>query len=115
LESCHNALTSNGLLVLGVPDALSMKIEFWNQDYTHNFVTTACSVKNILIDAGFKNIKMRYIYGGLYGISGLLAHLFIRVTGWIAAIVVSLNANWCLLDRYRTLFARNLLITAVKA
>jgi hypothetical protein len=114
LSACYNVLRKNGILVLGVPDALSMKIGFWNQDYTHNFVTTACSCKNILIDSGFTNTKMCYIYGGLTGAAGLAAHLFIRATGWLAAIIVSLNANWCLLDRYRTLFARNILITASK-
>jgi hypothetical protein len=114
LTACHNALTTNGILVLGVPDALSMKIGFWNQDYTHNFLTTSCNCKNILIDSGFTNIKMKYIYGGLTGFIGLAANIFIRATGWLAAIAVSLNANWCLLDRYRTLFARNILITAIK-
>lgn len=54
-------LADDGSLVLLVPDALSLKMEFWSVDYTHSFPTTERNVKQIAADCGLACLKtVRY-------------------------------------------------------
>jgi len=54
-------LTDGGSLVLLVPDALSIQMEFWSVDYTHAFPTTERNVKQIAADCGLVCLKtVRY-------------------------------------------------------
>jgi SAM-dependent methyltransferase len=44
------ALRPGGLMVLGVPDALSLGMEFWNLDYTHKYPTADRNVSQVLLE-----------------------------------------------------------------
>jgi len=58
LINCHSALKPGGRLALVVPDALSQKMEFWNEDYTHFYPTTRRNILMSLVDNGFKNVQI---------------------------------------------------------
>ena len=48
------ALRPGGVLFVVVPDYLKERAFFWDIDYTHNFVTTARRVRQLLYDGGFE-------------------------------------------------------------
>lgn len=63
----------NGLVVLVVPDALSLGLEFWNLDYTHRYPTADRNVTQILLECGLKVEKIVRYKGPCYtGIGYLL-------------------------------------------
>ncbi|HBA84332.1 MAG TPA: hypothetical protein DCZ95_09590 [Verrucomicrobia bacterium] len=77
-ELCK-ALKPEGLLVLVVPDALSLGLEFWNLDYTHRYPTADRNVSQILLECGLRIERLiRYRGAGWTGFPYLLA----RVAGW---------------------------------
>jgi len=45
------AVRTQGLIVLVVPDALSLGLEFWNLDYTHRYPTAERNVTQILLES----------------------------------------------------------------
>lgn len=77
-ELCR-ALKPEGLLVLVVPDALSLGMEFWNLDYTHRYPTAARNTTQILMECGLRIERMiRYRGAGWVGWRYWLA----RIAGW---------------------------------
>jgi len=77
-ELCR-ALQPEGLLVLVVPDALSLGLEFWNLDYTHRYPTAERNMTQILLECGLRIERMvRYRGAGWIGWRYWLA----RVAGW---------------------------------
>jgi SAM-dependent methyltransferase len=73
------ALKPDGLLVLVVPDALSLGLEFWNLDYTHRYPTADRNVSQILLECGLRVEQLiRYRGAGWTGLPYVLA----RIAGW---------------------------------
>jgi len=52
VQALTNQLLDRGILVLVVPDCLTLGMEFWNIDYTHNFPTTARNIRQLCDDCG---------------------------------------------------------------
>jgi SAM-dependent methyltransferase len=81
VKECANHLAIDGSLVLLVPDALSIGLEFWSVDYTHAFPTTERNVKQIGADCGLlcgKTVRYRFCYSeNKFGL------FFLRVMGWL--------------------------------
>jgi len=61
LNEIKRILKSNGKLLIMTPDWYSQHMIFYN-DYTHRYPYTQESLKNILINHGFKNVKVSYFY-----------------------------------------------------
>ena len=73
-------LATGGSLVLLVPDALSLKMEFWSVDYTHAFPTTERNVKQIAADCGLvchKTVRYRCCFS-----ENKLALSLFRMLSW---------------------------------
>lgn len=78
VKECRDCLNEQGKMALLVPDALSLKLEFWSVDYTHAFPTTERNVLQIAEDCGLsckKVIRYRgpYIRGPLLILMRILA------------------------------------------
>lgn len=77
-ELCRT-LKPEGMLVLVVPDARSLGLEFWNLDYTHRYPTADRNVSQILLECGLRIERMvRYRGAGWVGGRYWLA----RIAGW---------------------------------
>lgn len=67
IQWAKSQLRPGGLLVLQVPDAEKLGMEFWNIDYTHTFPTTKRSIAHAFYDNEVDDVA-------IYDISGLLTH-----------------------------------------
>jgi hypothetical protein len=54
MRGAASCLADDGSLIILVPDALSLKMEFWSVDYTHSFPATERNVKQIADDCGLR-------------------------------------------------------------
>lgn len=66
IDELKMLLKPNGLLVLIAPDARSMGIEFWNQDYTHRYPTTERNVSCIVKEAELAIEKIIFYRGAMW-------------------------------------------------
>jgi predicted TPR repeat methyltransferase len=66
VEELKHTLKENGTLVLIMPDARSMGMEFWNQDYTHRYPTTERNVSCIVREAGCQIEKIVHYRGAMW-------------------------------------------------
>ena len=67
IEDVYRVLKKSGIIVIVSPDFLSYKEDFFNVDYTHNYVTTVRRVRAMVEDGGFKTIHVNYCSGPLHG------------------------------------------------
>jgi SAM-dependent methyltransferase len=111
VRKCKSILAPGGKILLAFPDPLDMHFMFWGIDYTHNFFTSARTVMRVMEDSGFKDINMRYVYGGYYSPVGNILRTIVKICSPIFGAVSSLNANWSYLYSAQTLFARNVIAT----
>jgi len=73
-------LKPKGRLVICSPDYLNLRHNFFNCDFSHNYVTTRRRLKQLLVSAGFENIKSCYLSGPMSGflcflVTALISHL----------------------------------------
>jgi SAM-dependent methyltransferase len=60
-------LKPKGKLVICSPDYLNLRHNFFNSDFSHSYITTRRRLKQLLISAGFNNIKSCHLSGPLTG------------------------------------------------
>lgn len=70
LKECYRVLKKGGKIVIKTPDYNKWK-GFWD-DYTHQFPLTKKSLRDIVMDADFENIKVYYDYMQMKGFGFLL-------------------------------------------
>ena len=83
IEECYRVLKKGGFLCIISPDYLIWKEEFFNGDYTHNYITTIRRLKEIYYDNGLKTVYVTYISGPFFGdpitfVLSSFSRLFIR-------------------------------------
>jgi SAM-dependent methyltransferase len=54
VDAVHQALSSNGLILIVSPDYLAHRSNFWDCDYTHAFVTTNQRLTQLLLDCDYE-------------------------------------------------------------
>ncbi|OGG03872.1 hypothetical protein A2W14_05015 [Candidatus Gottesmanbacteria bacterium RBG_16_37_8] len=62
IRKCKKNLSPGGLIVFLAPDALSLKMEFWNMDYTHSFPTTKRNVAMAFYDNQLSDLNIHDYY-----------------------------------------------------
>lgn len=75
-----DVLGPKGRVLVCSPDFLNWGRHFFNCDFSHNYVTTERRLRQLLLNAGFRHVRSRYLAGPLAGwpavlVSGLAAHL----------------------------------------
>ena len=63
----RDVLKPKGKLAICSPDYLNLRHNFFNCDFSHNYVTTRRRLRQLLLSAGFENIKSCYLSGPLTG------------------------------------------------
>ena len=84
IEECYRVLKKDGLLCIISPDYLMCKEDFFNVDYTHNYITTIRRLKEIYYDNNLDTVYVNYISGPFFGdiitfLLSFLSRLLIRV------------------------------------
>jgi SAM-dependent methyltransferase len=54
MESVHQSLAKDGLILIVSPDYLAHRSNFWYCDYTHAFVTTNQRLRQLLVDCNYQ-------------------------------------------------------------
>jgi len=67
--SCQirRVLNPGGKFVIHCPDYLSWRTNFFNCDFSHNYVTTRRRLDQLLVNAGYEDIRSRYLSGPFLG------------------------------------------------
>ena len=66
-QQIREVLKPKGKLVICSPDYLNLRHNFFNCDFSHNYVTTRLRIKQLLVSTGFNNIRSCYLSGPLTG------------------------------------------------
>lgn len=72
-----DVLKPAGKLVVCSPDYLNLRHNFFNCDFSHNYVTTRRRLEQLLVSAGLTGIRSRFLSGPLGGVPGVLASALI--------------------------------------
>lgn len=67
IKASYNSLKEDGIIVIICPNYLNYKYEFFNCDYTHNYVTTTRRVIQLLENSNFKILYNNYFSGPFFG------------------------------------------------
>lgn len=111
----RDVLKPKGKLVICSPDYLNLRHNFFNCDFSHNYITTRRRLRQLLLSAGFENIKSCYLSGPLTGfvcfiVSALAGRLpFGTLNAWFPD-----NKVFYKLYKIQLTFSRKVLILARK-
>lgn len=72
--SCQirRVLNPGGKFLIHCPDFLSWRGHFFNCDFSHNYVTTRRRLDQLLVNAGYSDIRSRYMSGPFVGTGAVL-------------------------------------------
>ncbi len=76
----RQVLNPGGKFLIHAPDYLGWRLHFFNCDFSHNYVTTRRRLDQLLVNAGYANIRSCYMSGPFRGsvsvlLSALASHL----------------------------------------
>lgn len=100
-----------GVVVITSPDVLWEGMEFWDCDYSHNFVTTARRMHQLFCDQGLDVAYLGYVHNHLEGVQGALIGKIVRFVPYRA--FASTPASPLYVERLyklRMTFARSVVI-----
>ncbi len=111
----NQILKPKGTLVICSPDYLNWRHNFFNCDFSHNYVTTRRRLQQLLLNAGFKNVKSCYLSGPLTGfVCFLVTVLISRLPFGILNGLFPDNKVFYKLYKIQLTFLRKVLILAEK-
>ena len=112
----RQSLKPKGKLVICSPDYLNWRLNFFNCDFSHNFVTTRRRLKQLLVNAGFGNIRSCYLSGPLSGFLCLLVTALVsRLPFGLLNALFPDNKVFYKLYKMQLTFSRKVLILGEKA
>jgi len=114
-QQIRQVLKPKGKLVICSPDYLSWRHNFFNCDFSHNYVTTRRRLKQLLLNAGLENIKSCYLSGPLTGfVCFIISALVSRLPFGLLNGLFPDNKVFYKLYKIQLTFSRNVLILAEK-
>ncbi len=72
----RSMLNPGGKFVIHCPDYLSWRRHFFNCDFSHNYVTTRRRLDQLLVNAGYADIRSRYMSGSFVGAGAVILSAF---------------------------------------
>lgn len=114
-QQIREVLKPGGKFVICSPDYLNWRHNFFNCDFSHNYVTTRRRLRQLLLNAGFKNIKSCYLSGPLTGfVCILITALVSRLPFGMLNAMFPNNKVFYKLYKIQLTFLRKVLILAEK-
>jgi SAM-dependent methyltransferase len=76
--SCQirRVLNPGGKFLIHCPDYLSWRLHFFNCDFSHNYVTSRRRLDQLLVNAGYEDIRSRYMSGPFIGVGAVILSAF---------------------------------------
>jgi len=112
----REVLKPRGKLIISSPDYLNWRLNFFNCDFSHNYVTTRRRLRQLLLDTGYENIKSFYLSGPLSGFLCLLVTAFVsRLPFGLLNAIFPDNKIFYKLYKIQLTFLRKVLIIGEKA
>ncbi|HPC95979.1 MAG TPA: class I SAM-dependent methyltransferase [Sedimentisphaerales bacterium] len=72
----RQALKPGGKFLIHCPDYLSWRQHFFNCDFSHNYVTSRRRLDQLLVNAGYADIRSRYMSGPFVGVGAVILAAF---------------------------------------
>lgn len=72
----RQVLKPGGKFLVHCPDYLSWRRDFFNCDFSHNYVTTRRRLDQLLVNAGYADIRSRYMSGPFVGVGAVILAAF---------------------------------------
>jgi SAM-dependent methyltransferase len=72
----RRVLNPGGKFLIHSPDYLSWRGHFFNCDFSHNYVTTRRRLDQLLVNAGYEDIKSGYMSGPFQGAAAVIVSAF---------------------------------------
>jgi len=114
-QQIRDVLKPEGKFVICSPDYLNWRQNFFNCDFSHNYVTTRRRLKQLLINGGFDNIKSCYLCGPITGLFGFLVTALVsRLPFGLLNALFTDNKILYKLYKIQLTFSRKVLILARK-
>ncbi len=111
-----DVLKPKGKFVICSPDYLNWRKHFFNCDFSHNYVTTRRRLGQLLLNAGFENIKSCHLSGPLTGFACfLVAALVSRLPFGMLNAWFPNNKAFYKLYKIQLTFLRKVLIRGTKS
>jgi len=111
----RKVLKPKGKFVICSPDYLNWRHNFFNCDFSHNYVTTQRRLRQLLINGGFDNIKSCHLCGPISGLfCFLITALVSRLPFGLLNALFTDNKILYKLYKIQLTFSRKVLILARK-
>jgi len=72
----RQVLKPGGKFLIHSPDYLSWRSQFFNCDFSHNYVTTRRRLDQLLVNAGYEGIRSCYMSGPFVGAGAVILSAF---------------------------------------
>lgn len=118
LSECFRSLKPGGLLVLGFPDYARMPgLAFYDDDYSHSFVTSENRMNLILRDVGFQPLKVLRFRGSITNpfMRVLLDLVMLSIYARVTCLIASAFGGREFLYKCRKTFVASTIIFARKS
>ncbi|MHC4555737.1 MAG: class I SAM-dependent methyltransferase [Planctomycetota bacterium] len=111
----REVLKPEGKLLICSPDYLNLRHNFFNCDFSHSYVTTWRRLRQLLLSAGFENIKSCYLCGPITGLMCfLITALISRLPFGLLNAMFPDNKVFYKLYKIQLTFSRKVLILGEK-
>lgn len=121
IKECSRILKKDGIIIIVSPDYLSCRFDFFEVDYTHNYVTTLRRIKQLIEDENFATLCTDYISGPFRGrkltflVNQLIRFLYFTRFPYIFSLCLKTDILKEKIYYVKTSFLRNFVIIARKA
>lgn len=113
-EACR-ILRKKGTLFIVVPNYLGWGMDFFNLDYTHQFITTEIRCRQLLEDGGFRVKTIRYHYGCFFSGAGRAFNSCARMCrAFLTFFLPRRISRRDVVQKLGALFAENIICVAEK-
>ena len=114
-QQISNVLKPKGKFVICSPDYLNWRQNFFNCDFSHNYVTTRRRLKQLLINGGFSNTRNCHLCGTMTGcLCFLISGVFSRLPFGLLNAMFSESKFFYKLYKIQLTFMRKVLIVGQK-
>lgn len=111
----REVLKPKAKFVIHAPDYLNWRLNFFNCDFSHNYVTTRRRLNQLLVNGGFNNIKSCYLSGPLTGfVCFLVTAIASRLPFALFNAIFADNKVFYKLYKLQLTFSRKVLILGEK-
>jgi len=85
VEEMTRVCRPGGLVCIVAPDVRAWKLDFWNADYTHNYVTSPRRIEQLFLNTGLQ-VESQLLFSGYF--SGIRGRFFSFVANFLPARLI---------------------------